>query len=372
MKKQTKTEADSLLRIPKSKPKFGLKIKPIAMPHADLIKPESPPALELVEKKSHTSQSSLPSHTRQTQEIAPTKDFSKVANSIAKLAVPDGWFKGKSKQLYDALYLLTRGAISPARVIRIQKTKLMKLSCIGARNTFDRNIEHLTAVGLLKETVFAGEHEGNEFEVFLPEEITLTRQSSQTSSSPKLDRLVTLETSQTRQAQTIENIDDSETLRLSLKTIINDDETTRAFAAFHEEINRTLVDLTGREARAKDSEKWKMIAKLLVMELKIAAARTEAISNAPAFLYEHLRRRLLRNDSKATNPQTSKLSKNLTNKTAAIEEIEYFAEPLGDQGRKTVLKTMNEFVEEGKLDFVRSLEKTYTPEDWSWLMDNLK
>src|SRR5947209_8834905 len=52
---------------------------------------------------------------------SPERDFSRVANSITREAVPAGLFKGKSKQLYDQLYALTRGAIVPKRKVRSEE-----------------------------------------------------------------------------------------------------------------------------------------------------------------------------------------------------------------------------------------------------------
>lgn len=77
-------------------------------------------------------------------------------------------FRGKSKQLYDALYGLTLGAETPQRAVRIRKGELMKLAGIGSRNTFIANIDHLVNAGLLRQTVIAGEADGNEFELLDP------------------------------------------------------------------------------------------------------------------------------------------------------------------------------------------------------------
>src|SRR5919202_1089147 len=52
---------------------------------------------------------------------APARDFSRVANSIVRQAVPAGLFAGKSKQLYDYLYARTRGAVVPVRTVRVTK-----------------------------------------------------------------------------------------------------------------------------------------------------------------------------------------------------------------------------------------------------------
>ncbi len=127
---------------------------------------------------------SLTSHTTPATEaapVAPVRDFTKVANSIGREAVPAGLFAGKSKQLYDILYGLTRGAVVPARTVRISRPKLMKKAGIGARVTFDANIERLVSVGLIQVQKITGEHEGNEYTVFLPEELSMPSQTSQTS-----------------------------------------------------------------------------------------------------------------------------------------------------------------------------------------------
>src|SRR5215208_6228987 len=59
------------------------------------------------------------------QPIAPARDFHKVANSITREAVPAGIFKGKSKQIYDYLYLRTRGAIVPTRTVQVSRREIM-------------------------------------------------------------------------------------------------------------------------------------------------------------------------------------------------------------------------------------------------------
>lgn len=106
---EPKEKQKSALREPKPKKSLGLNIRPalphLRDPHEDLIKPESIP--------SHTT---LTSQSRQSP--APQRDFTKTANSIVREAVPGGSFKGKSKQLYDCLYALTRGAVVPTRTVR--------------------------------------------------------------------------------------------------------------------------------------------------------------------------------------------------------------------------------------------------------------
>jgi hypothetical protein len=101
---------------------------------------------------------------------APEKDFTRVANSIVREAVPDGLFIGKSKQIYDYLYSITRGAVQPVRSVRVTKADLMRNAGIGAERTLRKNLAHLQSLGLIKITEFIGQKFGNSYETFLPEE----------------------------------------------------------------------------------------------------------------------------------------------------------------------------------------------------------
>lgn len=68
----------------------------------------------------------------------------------------------------------------------------------------------------------------------------------------------------------------------------NDDE---AFADFVELMTKTAEEITGRAPTGAERERWLELAEILSAELKIATGRT-TVSNVPAFLAEHLRRRL--------------------------------------------------------------------------------
>lgn len=323
---ETKPKQSSSLRTPRPK-KLGLAVPPaLRLPHDELIVAEEAPHLTTPETMpSHTSQTSmttLTSHTSHTSEadsstladvpVSPARDYTKVANSIRREAVPAGLFKGKSKQLYDALYGLSRGAVVPKRKVRISRPRLMKLAHIGARATFDANVEHLSLVGLLAVTVVAGEHEGNEYEVFIPEELSmpsqtsLTTMTSLTSHAQKLDRLVRLETSQTRHTSSVDNTDTYGEPKTSFKTNTEktDDE---AFAALVEKLGTASREVSGKEPSRDDAERWAEVAELLVTELKVAASRTN-VTSAPAFLAEHLRRRLRKADARQIEREVGEAS----------------------------------------------------------------
>jgi hypothetical protein len=231
----------------------------------------------------------------------------KVANSIGREAVPAGLFTGKSKQLYDCLYSMTRGAIVPVRTVRISRPKLMEKAHIGSRITFDANVDRLLRVGLIIIRKIAGEHEGNEYTVNLPEEVdfTMTSQTSQTSltsSAQKLDRLVCLETSQTSHTSSPLESTVSDGSKTSFKTNTENDD-DEAFARFAQIMQNAAKEITGKHLSGLDKERFGELAELLATELKIAAARTSNVSSIPAFLTEHLRRRLWKLDKKQMNEE---------------------------------------------------------------------
>jgi hypothetical protein len=139
-----------------------------------------------------------------------------------------------------------------------------------------------------------GSLNGNEYEVFTPEEssTSISSYTSTTSLTQNLDNLDVLESSSTSITQTHETIDSygSPKTKIQDKDHIDDDARAGRLSFRLREAER---ELTGKTST--DDEKWDELAEVLVTELKIAAART-TISNVPAFLAEHLRRRLWKLD----------------------------------------------------------------------------
>lgn len=309
--------------------------------------------------------------------IAPEKDFQKVANSVIR-EVGQGIFKGKSKQMYDYLYSLTRGAINPKRTVRISKPKLMRGTGIGSPQTFYRNISHLESLGLIRRKEIVGEAGGNEYEVFLPEEVN--PRSVHSVQSVQSDR--------SAYKQVVPVLPETELTDFTLKptkselldmpktsfkdNTKNDDE---AFAEMLQVLIEMTEKATGKTPTKNQRENWKQLAELMAMEMEIAAARTKLISNVPAFLTEHLRRRLI---GKANTPKSTagKSKVNTTmqvGKTGAGEAVEeYQAEPLSEDGRQTVLKSLQSYIDKEQKEFVLSFQDSYTEEDWQWLMQNLQ
>lgn len=69
------------------------------------------------------------------------------------------------------------------------------------------------------------------------------------------------------------------------------------FASFIDLMSRTAEEITGHASSRTERARWLELAEVLSAELKIAAGRT-TVSSAPAFLAEHLRRRLWKKDKR--------------------------------------------------------------------------
>src|SRR5215203_706446 len=69
------------------------------------------------------------------QPVSPIRDYTKTPNSIARVVMAKGLFKGKSKQIYDYLWTSSRGSINPSRKIRKTHGEIQSGTGIGSLNT---------------------------------------------------------------------------------------------------------------------------------------------------------------------------------------------------------------------------------------------
>jgi hypothetical protein len=234
-----------------------------------------------------------------TQSVAPVRDFVRVPNSVVRDALPAGLFKGESKKTYDALYQRTRGAVLPRRAIRATLAEVMAWAGVS-HNTLKAHLKHLARVGLVEVHYVRGDNTGAEYEVFTPEEVPPTTHHPQTThlpasshnlAPPTTQNLVLGGGGQTLDAQRI-----SEPDKTSFNTNTEQNTDDEAFAKFIAALKSVNREVTGKEPSASDTDKWEELAELLITELKIAAGRTATVSSVPAFLTEHLRRRLWKKD----------------------------------------------------------------------------
>jgi hypothetical protein len=351
-----------LLKKAEEKKKAEAKPKLEAVPTASENIPTPPtPATPLTNATPPTPPTSV-----KLQPVAPERDFAKVANSIVRDAVPQGLFIGKSKQIYDFLYLQTRGAIQPKRSIRVTKLNLMRSSDIGSERTLLKNLNHLKVIGLIKITEFEGQHGGNEYEVILPEETPPTPPTARQSPYPpqKVGTLPPVESGVGGVGQPIDNKGVTGYLRLNTKTKTDDDE---AFAPFIKKFQSAAEELTGKNLSVRDAANLEKIADLLILELKIAARRTDSISSVPAFLTEILRRQFF--NARQQQSSFSKTSKTKPDTVGKSESGSYEIKPLDAQGREAALEQLREFAAD---DFLQDFKKWYTEDDWSWLIKQLE
>jgi hypothetical protein len=164
--------------------------------------------------------------------------------------------------------------------------------------TVDAALERLENVGLIAVKPSIGSLTGNEYEVFTPEEASTSTSSIASSSriTQKVDELDVPESSSTSTIQLIENSEGWERPNTSFKTkdINTDDEALAEFAAA---VRKTVKEITGKELSKAEAARWAEVAEVLMTELKIAAGRT-TVSSVPAFLAEHLRRRLWKKEKR--------------------------------------------------------------------------
>jgi hypothetical protein len=236
---------------------------------------------------------------RVKEDAAPKRDFTRVPNSVVRDAIPAGMFTGKGKQLYDYLYSQTRGAIVPSKSARIPTEKVMKGAGM-TRHTYRTHLERLMRSGLIQVEERPGEHGGNFFTVYTPDEVGVERghRGDRGDRGDPCQNLPGVQGSEVDRGDRGLSAEDTTTSGVS-KTLIktNTEIDDEGFAGFIGLIRETAKEITGRELSNLEQERWRELAELLMTELRIAAART-TVSSVPAFLTEHLRRRLWKMDKK--------------------------------------------------------------------------
>jgi hypothetical protein len=328
----------------------------------------------------------VPPSTNQSRiaPVSPVKNFTKVPNSLAVEAIPQGMFKGLSKHTYDVLYKLTRGAIIPARHIQLTQLELMKLTGLS-ENTLRSHIKYLSVKGFLKISYQIGKHEGATYEVFIPEEMDSSTNPPQVVpstpnyyqgdvSSTNVSQNLVLDTSQklvgVGTTQTPVNIEQNEISNTLIKTNTKNDDDARVIETFLDMAKRldaAVKKITGKASSKNEAAKWGTLAELLILELEVAASRAESVSSVPAFLTEVLRRQFFNaRQQQSSSPKPSKTKIDTVGKS---ETGSYEIKPLDEKGKKAALEQLREFAAD---ELLNDFQKWYTPEDWKWLIKELK
>lgn len=316
-----------------------------------------------------TPQATLPEATA----VSPSKNFTKFSNSLLKQAIPGGMFRGQSKHTYDVLYLRTRGAVNPTREIQLTKVELVKLTGLEIK-TIQRHLSFLRGAGLISVDPKIGDHKGAVYAVNIPEEMTqpnptLVQYGVVETTLGKTGVIPTpnpsINSTTVGLSKSFENKELNASPNTSLKTNTNDDE---AFVDFIENFQAAAISLTGKKLARKDAANLKDLSELLILELKIAASRTGGVSSVPAFLTEVLRRHIVASRQQQSSAKVSKTSaKADTVGKSESETLEIKA--LDEKGREAALVQLQEFAGD---DFLEDFKKWYTPEDWDWLISEIK
>ena len=307
-------------------------------------------------------------------ETSPTRDFTKVSNSIIKRAIPEKYFRGLSKHTYDVLYQRTRGAIVPTRTIQLTKDELVRLTGIS-KDAIKLHIKYLKETGLLKSCPAIGSHAGWEYEIFVPEEIEESEQIGVRQGKVmqgKASENLPLHSGQNLPLLTptdlIENKPTYEFPNTSFKTNTKNDDDVRVsetFSEMNKKFDAAVKKITGKGVTRSETEKWALLAELLILELEIAVSRAGGVSSVPSFLTEVLRRQFFASRQKQSSAKPSKVK---TDTVGKPESGQYEIKPLDEKGREVALEQLREFADD---EFLQDFKKWYTEEDWQWLIKEL-
>lgn len=293
---ETKPKESSSLRQPKAKKTLGLSVPPaLRMPHEDLIHPEISPVPEYRSTEVPEPQTSIVQE--QVSNELPKYSGTAVPNSPIT-PVPESRFYRKPNEasdaldrylsaaeskVFDQLYRLIHGFNMPERQIRIEV--LRQRTGYNSDKTIRTALAGLEAKGIISRSGHRNSPGGEVYRILsysgtgVPE-----YRGTAVENTPVLESKITGQ------------------LNTSLKDKINDDE---AFAELLTLLKQANREVTGRETSASESGRWRELAELLVTELKIAAGRTGSVSSVPAFLTEHLRRRLWKKDKRQVEAEAS-------------------------------------------------------------------
>jgi hypothetical protein len=249
---------------------------------------------------------------------APARDFNRRANSLEREAMPQGLFPGSSKKIYDALYLRSRGAHPPRTRVRAARRDFLNWTDIRNLKTVDGHLRYLMSVGLIVRHWELGSTEGSEYEVRLPEE--LPRLTTTPHQSPR-DTISgfsgsgypqNLGSGGYSQAADLSATSGTDKTFIKTSTERDDDE---AFAGFTTAMKKVVREVTGKEPSVAEATRWSELAEILATELKIAAGRT-TVSSVPAFLAEHLRRRLWKKEKRQIEAEAAEQKASVSERKA--------------------------------------------------------
>jgi hypothetical protein len=327
------------------------------------------------------------------QPVSPRRDFTKVPNSITRVVQVQGLFKGKSKQIWDYIWQVSRGAVIPKRKIHLTNAQIMEGSGVGSKNTIAAGIKHLETLQLIKRTAYQKGNIGNIYEAFTPEEVGITIELGLPNSTgyptqlgiPNLSGDTTQklgipgipENGHPTHSQHVENKSTSSSHKTLFKTLKHIDDDAPVILTF-EKLNETARKITGKDLTKRDIEKFPELIEILISETVIAAARAKSVSALVPFMTENLRRRLYSKARTAATNQERPAHLDVGKGSAAKDDEEKAWTPLTSLTPEQRENTLNALREATAVNstFFREFkiygEIEYTPEDFKWLVENLE
>jgi hypothetical protein len=195
----------------------------------------------------------------------------------------------------------------PRKAIRATQAELMEWARIS-HNTLKAHVRHLSRVGLLKVNYVRGDNTGAEYEIFTPEETPPTTHQPPTTYPPETSQNLAPPTSQNLVlgggGQVGEESITSTDSKTSFKTSTENDDDEAGAAELTRIAKQLIREITGKEATQPELRKIAEVLEVVMLEGKIAAART-TVSSAGPFLAEHLRRRLFKKDKQQLTAEST-------------------------------------------------------------------
>ena len=332
-----------------------------------------------------------------SHSVSPERDYTKTPNSVTRIVLAQGLFKGKSKQIYDYLWSISRGAINPDRIARKTKKEIMQGTGIGSKNTVASGINHLQSIQLIKVLTTTGSNEGNEYEVFTPDELGYTTPEG----LPNLTG-IPIETGlptengapmfdwATRVAQKVgvpglpksgspsmgqlqENKATYPVSKTYLKTLKQIDDETAVIRAL-EKLDEAARTATGSGLTKKDLEAFESIISLLIDITTVAVTKTDSVTSYLKFAEANLKKRLTSAqrifEKKPTKPFEPGSPASNKPQSEAVSTFE--PEPLTEEQRVNALVIYRPLFLEKGIEALENARWQFTAEDYNWMMVKLK
>jgi hypothetical protein len=242
--------------------------------------PEIKETQPIIEKEAGTS-TAVPKHSGTA--VIPQEKFYKKANAVAD-QIARTLTPAESK-VFEQLLRLSIGFNK--EVCRVRVSVLMERTGYTSDKTVRAALRGLELKGRVERLSARNSPLGDEYKILAYSGITGVPEYRSTAA----ENTAVLGSKVTGQLNT------------SIKDQNTDDE---AFAELVAAFSQTTFALTGKSPTPAEAEKWKELAEVLIAELRIAAGRT-TISNVPAFMAEHLRRRLWKIDKRQAQAEGREL-----------------------------------------------------------------